>query len=350
MSCCVCYLGRLRNISIVARSLILQSHEQGWAGISLQTSELSPPQSMELQLRLISAAVNPADINMIEGRYLIQPPLGFCLGNEGVFEVITVGEDVHGFKVGDRVILPFKDEQSWVGGWCSHCVVSAESAVKVPEGISDHLAGMSTVNPLTALLLLTRFVTLDPTLPMIQNAANSNLGRWVAAFVKRLGVTCIHIVRSQRALESLSEADQRTALVYEKGIETQVLDRYGYCQLALNGVGGDQAKSLAKVLAPHASLVTYGAMAKQPLSFGNGLFIFQNIVLTGFNRSRFLQEHPVAEIRELYECVFEWMLDVDPSFFPVSKTFSLDSYNQALDHVLSNERLAKVLFVGDGVK
>lgn len=53
-------------------------------------------------------------------------------------------------------------------------------------------------------------------------------------------------------------------------------------RLALNCVSGPSTTHLAKLLSANASLVTYGAMSRQPLSLPSSLFIFKGLKSLGF--------------------------------------------------------------------
>lgn len=50
----------------------------------------------------------------------------------------------------------------------------------------------------------------------------------------------------------------------------------------LNCVSGDPTKDMTRFLAEGATLVSYGAMSKQPLSLPTSLFIFRDLVCRGF--------------------------------------------------------------------
>lgn len=57
--------------------------------------------------------MNPADINTIQGVYPIKPKLPGVPGNEGVAEVVTVGSQVKGLLVGDRVVCNTQPASTW---------------------------------------------------------------------------------------------------------------------------------------------------------------------------------------------------------------------------------------------
>ena len=50
----------------------------------------------------MQAPINPSDINQIQGKYPIKPPLPAVAGNEGVARVIEVGPEVM------RPLFPFQ--------------------------------------------------------------------------------------------------------------------------------------------------------------------------------------------------------------------------------------------------
>lgn len=77
---------------------------------------------------MLAAPVNPADINTIQGTYAVQPPLPAVPGNEGVGEVVAVGEGCAGsLQPGDRVI----PRVNAMGTWRSHLIAPDTDLIKV---------------------------------------------------------------------------------------------------------------------------------------------------------------------------------------------------------------------------
>ncbi len=63
--------------------------------------------STDVRVKYMAAGINPSDVNQLQGRYAIQPPLsadGVVAGNEGVARVVAVGSAVEGLAVGDWVV------------------------------------------------------------------------------------------------------------------------------------------------------------------------------------------------------------------------------------------------------
>ena len=82
-------------------------------------------------------------------------------------------------KVGDRVLVP---PSSFA--WRERLVTSADDLFALPPDADPQQLAMLGINPPTASLLLSEFVDLKSGDWVVQNAANSGVGRWVIALAK----------------------------------------------------------------------------------------------------------------------------------------------------------------------
>jgi len=94
---------------------------------------------------MLASPINPADINTIQGVYPVKPTLPSIPGNEGVGEILQVGENVKKLKVGDWVI---PSANAW-GTWRTHAVCPESDLQKLKPGLSIESAATLTVNPCT---------------------------------------------------------------------------------------------------------------------------------------------------------------------------------------------------------
>ena len=85
-------------------------------GQLLRMAELPVPQSdtAQLLIRVHACAVCRTDLHVVDGE-LAQPKLSLIPGHEIVGTVERLGEGVEGFKIGDRVGVP------WLGWTCGNC-------------------------------------------------------------------------------------------------------------------------------------------------------------------------------------------------------------------------------------
>src|SRR5690606_31927980 len=83
-------------------------------------------------IEVAAAGLNFPDTLIIEGNYQFKPTLPFSPGGEISGRVLEVGEQVEGFKVGDRVMAL----TSW-GGFAERVVVGAANIVPTPQSLDD---------------------------------------------------------------------------------------------------------------------------------------------------------------------------------------------------------------------
>lgn len=295
----------------------------------LHTHSISPSiPSSSILVRSLAAPINPADINTVQGTYGSKPAFTSLIGtsepsvvpgNEGVFEVVSTGGS-SSLKKGDWVIPAIGQ----FGTWRTHAVDEAEKFIKVnKEGLTAAQVATVSVNPCTAYRILRSYgpdAGPKASLGMrplevgsgewfIQNGANSGVGRAAIQFGKLWGLRSINIVRdrdSPEATEALKKELRDLGADFVV-TESQFLSREWRDQLAeitrkgreqislgLNCVGGKSATAIARSLGEGATMVSYGGMAKQPVSLPVGLLIFKDIRFVGFWLSRWNEQDPTG--------------------------------------------------------
>ncbi|MEY8831039.1 NADPH:quinone oxidoreductase family protein [Sedimentitalea sp. XS_ASV28] len=97
---------------------------------TLKLTELPDPQpkDKEVIVRVHAAGVNFPDTLMIRDLYQMKPPRPFAPGGEIAGEIASIGKDVTGFAVGDRVLA-----LTGYGGFATHLAVEPARLVKIPD-------------------------------------------------------------------------------------------------------------------------------------------------------------------------------------------------------------------------
>jgi trans-2-enoyl-CoA reductase len=289
------------------------------------------------------APINPADINMLEGKYVIQPELPCVLGNEGVGIITEVGDEVEHLSIGDHVILPFRHTENWIGTWAETIDTPSSEVIAIPKEIPLKQAAMFTINPVTALQLLTLFCDLEEGDTLVQNAANSGVGRWVIALAKQKGIQTINLVRDKHLEAELKALGATHVLEDHQGVSSEVKKHSDSIMLGLNAVGGQSATEVLKSLSEQGTCVTYGAMSKDPITVSNGQLIYKNIWLTGFNRSKWVQEMPKEAVVDAYNTVIE-AYKASPFEIPIDTIYPMAEAEKAIIHAALGDRKGKILF------
>lgn len=290
---------------------------------SLHSYSISPPHHTQVNVRLLTAPLNPADINQIQGVYPSKPAFATTLGtstpsaiagNEAAFEVLSTGSGVKSLTKGDWVIM----KRSGMGTWRTHAQFDEASLIKIEDrsNLTPLQVGTVGINPVTAYRMLKDFCEWDWVGKpgeewVIQNGANSGVGRAVIQLGREWGIKTLNVIRERdSAAETAALTDDLLALGATAVVtEAQLLSSKTFrdivhertrqgkepIRLALNCVGGPSATAMLKVLAPESHMVTYGAMAKQPLTLPSGLLIFKNLVLDGFWVSKWSDKNPALK-------------------------------------------------------
>ena len=312
----------------------------GPASESLTVADLPSldPAENEVLLEMLAAPINPADINVIEGKYGDLPALPATIGNEGVGRVRRVGAGVTGIAPG-QLVLPMG-----FGTWTREMIVPAADVVPLPEGLDFFQAAMLTVNPATAWRILHDFVDLAPGDWIVQNAANSGVGRSTIQLARALGWKTLNVVRRPELVAELQAIGADIVVTEETDLrkEGKILCGGKKPKLALNAVGGTSALNLANTLATGGTLVTFGAMSRQALKIPNGLLIFQNLKFHGFWLKRWREKAALEERQATYAHLAAH-LKTGTLFTPVHKIFPLSDVVEAVAEASREMRTGKVL-------
>ncbi|XP_028327234.1 enoyl-[acyl-carrier-protein] reductase, mitochondrial [Gouania willdenowi] len=318
-----------------SQALLYRSHGEPSSVVRLENVDLPSVGVKDVLVRVMAAPINPSDINMIQGTYSILPDLPAVGGNEGVAQVVEVGPQVKSLKPGDWVI----PKDAGLGTWRTEAVLSEDDVISLPTDIPLLSAATLGVNPCTAFRMLTDFEDLKPGDSVIQNAANSGVGQAVIQIAASRGLKTINIVRDRTEFPALS--DRLKAIGASHVITEETLRRpemkelFKMCprpKLALNGVGGKSATELLRHLQVGGSLVTYGGMAKQPVTVPVSALIFKDVKLRGFWVTKWKKDHSYdgrkfrVMLDELCSLIHEGKLTP-----PTCTEVPLQDYHRALD-------------------
>lgn len=317
----------------------LQFTEFGKPEEVLQVHDLNLPAltDSEVRLRILASPINPADLNFIEGTYGVKPELPSVPGIEACGEVVESSSA--DFKPGDRCIFLRR-----AGLWATHVQVPAAYLFKLPDGIDPHQAAMLKVNPATAWRLLTGFTDLPRGSWIIQNAANSGVGLCAIQLAKSFGIRTVNLVRRAELIPQLVLAGADQVLVDDAEVVDSVRAICGSVPplLAFNSVGGDSALRQLKCLARGGTQITFGAMARRPLSIPNGLLIFNDVRIRGLWITRWIEGAPRDEIDNVYTRLAAEMVSGN-LHIPVDSTHQLSDFKEALTRLADPGRSGKVL-------
>jgi NADPH:quinone reductase-like Zn-dependent oxidoreductase len=298
-------------------------------------------QAGQALVEVVAAPINPSDLLTLTGEYGQLPPLPALGGREGVGRVAELGPDARQPEVGQLVLLP-----TGYGSWSTHVVADASQLRALPSEADPLQLSMMTINPPTAALLLTEFVSLSPGAWVIQNAANSAVGLYLVQLAADRGYRTVNVVRREDA----------AAIVRETGGDAVVLDGGDLAhrvaaatdgadvRLGIDAVGGSATERLARCLSESATLVSYGRMSGEPCMVPPEAFIFRDLTLRGFWLATWYRRAPEEQRRAL---VGELAAKIATGKLhaPIQATYDVSEIKDAVAAAASGERSGKILIV-----
>ena len=216
------------------------AEENDFASI-LKLKDIPEPnvKSNEVLFRVKAAALNYDDIWGMRGKPLAVP-LPHISGTDAAGEVIAVGEDVKGFKVGDRVVshgnmscrvcsactsgreFDCKKRKIWGfetgplwGGYCEIAHLPEINVLKIPDSISYEDAAAASMTLLTSWHMLVGRAKIKPGQVVLVMGGSSGVGIFGIQIAKLYGCTVI-ATASPEKLEQLKELGADYAVDHRK--------------------------------------------------------------------------------------------------------------------------------------
>ncbi|CAG9864105.1 unnamed protein product [Phyllotreta striolata] len=256
--------------------------------LRIEEYPMPQPEASEVLVEMLAAAVNPVDINIIQGKYPIQfPGIGF----EGVGRVSKVGPSVTKFRIGEHVV-----PTTYAGTWRTHLVLDEANLISLPKEIGVAEAATFFVNPITMYRMLKDYAPLEPGDTVIQNGANSSCGLIAIQLCKAWGLNTVNVVRDRPDVGQLKEYLIRSGATYvftDKEIAGTDVFKSGKLpkpKLGLNCIGGESANSILRHIDHGGVLVTYGGMSLEPIRVSTSTLVFKTVRLDGFNLFKWFSE------------------------------------------------------------
>src|ERR1700704_5589460 len=259
--------------------------------------DVGAPAEGEVVIALEASPINMSDLMMISGRYGYRPKLPSVMGTEGVGRVITVGDGVKHLKQGDRTLVPYPTP-----AWAERIKANASQLRPLPGGDVHQLA-MLGINPPTAYLMLTDFVNLPTGSWVIQNSANSGVGRALIPIAKSLGLKTVNVVRRDDVVAEIKAIGGDVVLVDGPDLAKRVAAETGNAAIALavDGVGDTSTTNLLGCLAEKGVQVFYSAMSGKPSVVPATQLIYRDLSMRGFWLANWFRDAKPDQITEMYD-------------------------------------------------
>jgi mitochondrial enoyl-[acyl-carrier protein] reductase / trans-2-enoyl-CoA reductase len=298
--------------------------------------DVGAPRPDEVVIAVEASPINGTDLGIIAGRYGYLPPLPSILGVEGVGHVVAIGRNVKHLKEGDRTLIPLMHP-----AWAERIKTSVSWLRPLPKADVQQLS-MLGINPATAYLLLTNIVTLERGDWVIQNGANSAVGRAIIAIAKTLGIKTVNVVRRQELVDEIKSLGGDVVLVEGPELPKLVAAATDKApiSLAIDMVADTATMNLMNSIAPNGTVVLYSASSQKPLVGSAIQLVFNNQSIRGFWLINWFKTATPDKLAAMYDHLASTIASGAISA-PIAGSYPFEKFSDAL--VLAAKRGGKVI-------
>ena len=288
-------------------------HETGDASVmKWEEVNVADPAAGEVCLRHTAIGLNFIDIYFRAGTYP-SPQLPFIPGLEAAGVIESIGENVSGFEVGDRVAYASPP----LGSYAESRLMPAGRLVKLPDSIDDRVAAAMMLKGMTAHYLLRRIFKVGPGTTLLLHAAAGGVGLIACQWAKYLGATVIGTVGSDEKAElACSHGCDHAILYREEDFVARVreITEGEGVDVVYDSVGKDTFLQSLDCLKPMGMLALFGQSsgAVEPFDLGllsakGSLFVTRPTLMNYVDKRSDLED--TAD--ELFEVIREGVVNAD---------------------------------------
>lgn len=304
--------------------------------LELEDSPSPTPRQDQVLVRMVSSAVNRADLLQREGGYTAPdgwPPDVPGLEFAGV--VKEVGEAVRSPRPGDEVM-------GIVGGGAhaTYLLTLASLCVPVPAEIDIAEAGCIPEAFITAHDALVSRGRVRSGERVLVHGVGSGVGTAVVQIARVLGARTVGTSRTPEKL------DRAKALGLDEGILTgdDMVDRIGEVDVVIDLIGGHLFEANVAACSPRGRIVIVGLVAGSQARLDMGAVLTKRLEIIGTILRTRPEREKVQATRAFAEMVLPYLAsgEIRPV---VEARFSLNDIEKAYELIASNRTFGKVLIL-----
>lgn len=318
----------------------VRCHELGTPS-SLKYEDVESPKfgEDEVLIDVHSCSVNFPDTLIIQGKYQFKPELPFSPGSDVSGTIVSIGEKVKRFKVGDEVIGIMLN-----GGYAEQAVLHESMLIPKPRNMSFEEASCFLYTYSTSYYALKYRGQIKAGDKVLILGAAGGVGLAAVQLAKALGAYVIAAASTEDKLQVCKEHGADEVINYnEDDLKSKVksLTNHTGVDIVLDPVGGAYAEPAVRTLAWNGRYLvvgfTGGFIPKIPLN----LCLLKSCQIVGVFLGAFAMRFPKdmhqlrIELLDLYESA-----NLKPY---ISKTYQLANAGQAIQDMMDRKAIGKLV-------
>src|SRR5215467_7650369 len=224
-----------------------------------------------------AASFNYHDVFTVHGMPGIKIPLPIIIGLDMAGEILEIGSGVHGWKVGDRVLInPLNRQRGLMGemihgGLAEKCLVAQHQLIRMPDGVTYEDAASLPVAYGSAHRMVITHKTVKAGDRVLVLGASGGVGTACVMLAKMLGAEVIACASTQDKLKSLRGLGADEVINYkEVDFSRWAVEKYGRPQrrtyeggvdVLINFTGGDTWQPSLRCVKRGGKILVCGATA-----------------------------------------------------------------------------------------
>jgi len=319
----------------------IQIHRTAETTSLILTDEPLPsPASHQVLIKTVSAGVNRPDIMQRKGLYPPPPSASPILGLEVAGDIVEMGSEVTGLKIGDSVCALLTG-----GGYAEYCLASASCCLPIPKGLSYIQAAGLPETFFTVWSNLFDRAQLQNNECLLVHGGTSGIGTTAIQLAKAFGSRVIVTAGSDEKCQRSLALGADLAINYRQQDFVEAVlsftDGKGV-DVILDMIGGDYLPRNLKSLAIDGRLLQIAIQNGGKAEINLASVLMKRLTIAGSTLRSRNDDFKAKIARQLHEKV--WPLLASGRIKPViDSVFPLAKAAQAHERMESNQHIGKII-------
>jgi NADPH2:quinone reductase len=308
---------------------------------NLKVEEMNEPipNADEVCIKVHAAGVNFPDILMVEGKYQVKPAFPFAPGAEAAGEIISIGENITKYKIGQRVIA-----MTGHGAFAEIVKASEKKIIPLNDNVDFETASILPMVYGTSAHALIQRGKLKKGETLLVHGAAGGVGLAAVEIGKAMGARVIATASTDEKCQVARDHGADETINYSNGqfkeIVKSMTDGKG-ADVIYDPVGGDVFDQSLRCIAWEGRLLVVGFTSGRIPSAPANLALLKSCDIVGVFWGAFVERTPHINL-ENFEKLYKW---IDEGFIKprISMKVSLENTLDAMQAIADRKIIGKAI-------
>ena len=308
---------------------------------NLKVEEMDDPilNSEEVCIKVHAAGINFPDILMVEGKYQFKPEFPFAPGAEAAGEIVSIGESVKNYKIGQRVIA-----MTGYGSFAELVKASQKKLIPLTDKIDYETASILPMVYGTSAHALIQRGKLKKGETLLVHGAAGGVGLAAVEIGKAMGARVIATASTDEKCQVAKEHGADEIINYSSGEFKETVksmtDGKG-ADVIYDPVGGDVFDQSLRCIAWEGRLLVIGFTSGRIPSAPANLALLKSCDIVGVFWGAFVERTPHINL-ENFDKLYQWIEDgyIKPR---ISMKVPLENTLVAMKAIANREIIGKAI-------